>query len=73
MTTPVSPVDISLSGTPGMILSIGTRCHAMRYRLTILPRFNRASQVFSELHRVLYFGAISPDVAVDFERCLPLT
>jgi hypothetical protein len=38
-----------------------------------MSRFYLASQVLNELHRILCFGAIGPNVVANFERRLPLT
>ena len=41
--------------------------------LTISPRFYRASQGLRNLHRILCFDSIGPNVASNSERFLPLT
>ena len=38
-----------------------------------MSRFYRASQLLSELHRILCFRTIGPNVVANFERRLPLT
>ena len=38
-----------------------------------MSRFYRASQVLSELHRVLCFRTIGPNAVANFEGRLPLT